>query len=206
MYLEIRRHNAVCVCCFSLYIMQLSHSAVWDHRSPPCEKVDAGGGTRWGTRWGRFPTVEHAQGTPPSIHARQEFWTCSKLWPCADGRRQTVRAWYEDGIRTANPLPARYMHVRGALVDVDPLSDVCERVHDAWITYFGVAIHISVRQYIFRSGNTYFRATIHISEQQYIFQRRRYAHGEDTVRTRWERQARTVWGRRPRYQAGQDPV
>ena len=27
-----------------------------------------------------------------------------------------------------------------------------------------------------------------------------------TVRTRWERQARTVWGRRVRYQAGQDPV
>ena len=73
-----------------------------------------------------------------------------------------------------------------------------------------LAIYILVQQYIFQSGNTYFRAAMHISEQQYIFQRSRYAHGEDTVSTRWERQARTVWGRRVRYQAGRtqytDPV
>ena len=49
--------------------------------------------------------------------------------------------------------------------------------------YFGAAIHISEPQCIFQSGNTYFRAAINISEQHYIFQRRRYAHGEDTVRT-----------------------
>ena len=49
--------------------------------------------------------------------------------------------------------------------------------------YFGAAIHISERQYIFQSGNTYFRVAIYISEQHYVFQRRRYAHGEDMVRT-----------------------
>ena len=50
--------------------------------------------------------------------------------------------------------------------------------------YFGAAIHISEQKYIFGSGNIYFRAAINISEQHYIFQRRRYAHGDDTVRTR----------------------
>ena len=51
-------------------------------------------------------------------------------------------------------------------------------------------IYILVQQYIFQSGKTfqsgkiYFRASIDILEQHYIFQRRRYAHGEDTVRTR----------------------
>ena len=66
---------------------------------------------------------------------------------------------------------------------------VCERVHAVWITYFGVAIYIgaaiyiSEPQQIFQSRNAYFRAAIHISGQHYIFQRRRYAHGEDTVRT-----------------------
>ena len=50
--------------------------------------------------------------------------------------------------------------------------------------YFGAAIHISERQYIFQNGKTYFqsgstyfraavhifRAAVHISERQYIFQ------------------------------------
>ena len=49
--------------------------------------------------------------------------------------------------------------------------------------YFGAAIHISEPQCIFHNDNTYFRAPLHISEQHYIFQRRRYAHGEDTVKT-----------------------
>ena len=51
--------------------------------------------------------------------------------------------------------------------------------------YFGAAIHFSEWQNIFHSGKRYFRASIDIVEQHYIFQRRRYAHGEDTVRTRW---------------------
>ena len=48
--------------------------------------------------------------------------------------------------------------------------------------YFGAAIHFSKRKNIFPSGKRYFRASIDILEQHYIFQRRRYAHGEDTVR------------------------
>ena len=65
---------------------------------------------------------------------------------------------------------------------------VCERVHATWIPYFGVAIHISEWQYIFRCGNTYFRVAIHISERQYIFQSGiTYFRGGGmhTVRTRW---------------------
>ena len=73
-----------------VYAATTRYSSMWAHRSPPCAKVDADGGTRWGTR---LNTVEHVQGTLPSIHASQEFWACSKLWPCADGRRQKVRAW-----------------------------------------------------------------------------------------------------------------
>ena len=48
--------------------------------------------------------------------------------------------------------------------------------------YFGAAIHFSEWQNIFQSGKRYFRASIDILEQHYILQRRRYAHGEDTVR------------------------
>ena len=92
---------------------------------------------------------------------------------------------------------------------------VCERVHAVWITYFEVSIYILVQQYIFHI----FRAAIHISERQYIFQSgniyfraaityfRAALHiSEEAVCTQWERRARTVWGRRVRYQAGQDPV
>ena len=52
--------------------------------------------------------------------------------------------------------------------------------------YFGATIHVHISepQYKFQNNNTYFRAPLHISEQHYKFQRRRYAHGEDTVRTR----------------------
>ena len=97
---------------------------------------------------GRFPTVEH-------VHARQEF----------EHAQNFGRARYENGIRTANPLPARYLHVRGAVVDVDPLRDglrtcACRlyNILRSVNTYFGAAIHIAERQYIFQSGNTYFRA------------------------------------------------
>ncbi len=89
----------------------MSHIA---HPSPLCEKEPCG---RWNTvrhTVGRFPTVEHVQGTVPAKRARQEFWACSKLWPCADGQRRTARARYEDGIRKPNPLPALYMPVRVA--------------------------------------------------------------------------------------------
>ena len=50
--------------------------------------------------------------------------------------------------------------------------------------YFGAAIILQSGNYTFQSGNIYFRAAINISEQHHIFQRRRYAHGDDTVRTR----------------------
>ena len=93
-----------------------------------------------------------------------------------DGRRQMVRAQYEDIIRTANPLPARYLHVRGVVVDVDPLSDylrTCafrlDNIFRSGKTYLGVAMHILEWQYIFRSGNTYFGVAMQISERQYIF-------------------------------------
>ena len=59
---------------------------------------------------------------------------------------------------------------------------VCEHVHAAWITYFGVAIYILVQQYIFQSGNTYFRAAIHISEHKYIFKN----HGENDKLEQYE--------------------
>ena len=70
-----------------------------------------------------------------------------------------VRGWYEDGIGMANPLPVHYLHVRGAVVGVDPLSD-------------GLRMCACHLDNIFRSGNTYiserqyiyFRAAIHISE------------------------------------------
>ena len=128
---------------------------------------------------GNFPTIEHVQGTPPSIHTRQEFWACSKLWPCVDGRRQTVRARYKDGEPVTRPLPARSRGGSGRRPFQWWFANVCmppgihisewQYIFRSGNTYFGVAIHISEWQYIFRSGNTYFGVAIHISERHYIF-------------------------------------
>ena len=59
-----------------------------------------------------------------------------------------------------------------------------------------------MQQYIFQGGKTYFRAakdinfraSIDILEQYYIFQRRRYVHGEDTVRTHGEKDKIELYG------------
>ena len=123
-----------------------------------------------------------------------------------------MRTRYEDGKRTwagTRPLWTRSWGGAHIILYSNSLRTCACRLDNIFRSgniYFGAAIHISEPQYIFQNNNTYFRAPLHISEQHYKFQRRRYAHGEDTMRTRWERQARTVWGRRVRYQAGQYPV
>ena len=87
------------------------------------------------------------------------------------------------------PVQGRYGPVRGGGAHIVLYSDcfltcACrlDNIFHSGNIYFGAAIHFSERQNIFQSGKIYFRASIDILEQHYIFQRRRYVHGEDTVR------------------------